>query len=63
MSCACPDVSDFRHKYVKMFLLNIWSEYQNLVKKFQAFFEDINNMQTEFPRSGMHIRILAKGFN
>ena len=36
-SCTCVDVSDFKHRVVKMFLLNIWSEYQKLVYKFQVF--------------------------
>ena len=35
-SFACTDVSDFKLKGVKMFLLNIWSQHQNVVKKFQA---------------------------
>ena len=33
-SCACTDISDFKHSGEKMFLMNISSEYQNLVKKF-----------------------------
>ena len=36
-SCTCVDVSDFKHSVVKIFLLNIWSEYQKLVYKFQVF--------------------------
>ena len=36
-NCAYIDVSDFEHSGEKMFLLNISSEYQNLVKTFQAF--------------------------
>ena len=35
-SCACADFSDFKYRSVKISLLNIWSEYQNLVKKLQA---------------------------
>ena len=31
--CACADVSDFKHRDVKMLLLNILSEHWNLVKK------------------------------
>ena len=36
MSCACEDVSNFKHSDVKMLLLNPWSECKNLVKKLQA---------------------------
>ena len=31
VSCACADLSDFEHRVVNIFLLNNWSEYQNLV--------------------------------
>ena len=36
-NCAFADVLDFEHRDVRMFLLNIWLDYQNLVEKFQAF--------------------------
>ena len=52
-SCTCADVADFTHRSVKMFPLNIWSEYRNLVKKIISFVDDINNMLTKFPRSWM----------
>ena len=35
-SCACADFSDFKDRRVRISLLNIWSEYQNLVQKLQA---------------------------
>ena len=35
-SCACPDVSNFKHNGVKIILLNLWWEWQNLVRKYQA---------------------------
>ena len=37
-----------------MFLLKLGSELQNLVKKFAVQYENINKLQTAFPRSGMH---------
>ena len=37
-----------------MFLLKLGSELQNLVKKFAVRYENINKLQTAFPRSGMH---------
>ena len=36
-----------------MFLLKLGSELQNLVKKFAVQYENINKLQTGFPRSGM----------
>ena len=36
-----------------MFPLKLGSELQNLVKKIPIRYEDINKIQTEFPRSGM----------
>ena len=36
-SCACADVSAFKYSGLNMLLLNIWSVYQNLIKKFQTF--------------------------
>ena len=36
-----------------MFLLKLGSELQNLVKKFAVQYENINKLQTAFPRSGM----------
>ena len=47
----CPD---FKYSDVKMFLLKLVSELQNLVKKFAVQYENINKLQTAFPRSGMH---------
>ena len=32
-SCACADVSKFKFRGVKMFLLNLWSECKNIVIK------------------------------
>ena len=37
-----------------MFLLKLGSKLQNLVKKFAVQYENINKLQTAFPRSGMH---------
>ena len=37
-----------------MFLLKLGSELQNLVKKFAVQYENINKLQTAFPRSRMH---------
>ena len=45
-----------------MFLLKLRSELQNLFKKFAVQYENINKLQTAFPRngifprSGMHMR-------
>ena len=39
-----------------MFLLKLGSEVQNLVKKSEVQYENINKLQTAFPRSGMHRR-------
>ena len=45
-----------------MFLLKLGSELQNLFKKFAVQYENINKLQTAFPRngifprSGMHMR-------
>ena len=33
---ACADISDIKYKGVKIFLLKLGSEIQNLVKSFQA---------------------------
>ena len=33
-SCACADVSDFKYRDVKLFLLKLGAKLQNLVKKF-----------------------------
>ena len=33
--CACADVLDFKYKNLKIFLLQLGSELQNLIKKFQ----------------------------
>ena len=30
MSCVCADVSNFKQMGVKVFVQNIWQEYQNL---------------------------------
>ena len=38
MCCACADVSDFKNRNVKIFLLKICSEYQNLVEKLEAIY-------------------------
>ena len=38
MCCACADVSDFKNRSVKIFLLKICSEYQNLVEKLEAIY-------------------------
>ena len=37
-----------------MFSLELEPELQNLVKKIPIRYEDINKMEAEFPRSGMH---------
>lgn len=50
--CACADFSNFKHKCVKVFLLNLCSECQNSVKKSTSRFKDINHIQTEFLRNG-----------
>lgn len=52
--CASADVSDFKHSGVKMFLLNTWSEHQNLKNsrwKISSYFQNINNIELEFPQS------------
>ena len=54
--CACADVLNFKYRDVKIFLLKLGSELQNLIKKFQSVLKkEINKMQIAFPRSGMHI--------
>ena len=44
-----------------MFLLKLGSELQNLVKKFAVQYENINKLQTAFPRSGMHRGLFSEG--
>ena len=34
--CACPDVSHFEYMDLKMFLLKLGSELQNLIKTFES---------------------------
>ena len=34
--CACADVLNFNYRDLKMFILKLGSEMQNLVKKFQS---------------------------
>ena len=51
--CACADVLNFKYRDLKMFLLKLGSELQNLIKKIPTNSEDINKIQTAFPRSGM----------
>ena len=50
-SHACADVSNFKLRSVKVYLLNLCSECQNFVKKTPSHFEDIKNVSTKFPRS------------
>ena len=33
--CACADVSNFKYRNLKMFLVKLESELQNLIKKLQ----------------------------
>ena len=61
VSRVCADVSDFEHRGVKMFLLKIWSEYQNLVRKFQAFLKiqtisKLNFHKVEYTRWTIFLR-------
>ena len=44
-----------------MFLLKPDSELQNLFKKFPVQYENINKLQTAFPRSGMHRGLFSEG--
>ena len=46
-------VSKFRHRDVKISVLKLWSEFQNLVKKAPNLFEFINNKENESPRVGV----------
>ena len=39
-----------------MFLLKLRSELQNLFKKFAVQYENINKLQTAFPRNGIFPR-------
>lgn len=36
-SCACVEISNFKHRNVKMFLLNFWWEFKNLDKNLKLF--------------------------
>ena len=51
--CACADVLNFKYRDIKIFLLKLGSELQNLIKKIPTHSEDTNKIQTAFPRSGM----------
>ena len=44
---------NFKYRGVKMFLFKLASQLLNLVKKIILHSENINKMQTEFPRSGI----------
>ena len=58
-SCAYANVSDFKYMDVKMFLLKFRSELQNLVRS-PVSYQDINKIQTEFPRNGIHRGFVGK---
>ena len=47
-SCACADASNFERKDVKIFLLNLWSVCEKLVKKFQANLKIWTKCRTNF---------------
>ena len=50
--CTWVDVLNFKYRDLKMFLLELGSELQNLIKKFESVLKK-NKMQTSFPRSGI----------
>ena len=61
--CACANVSDFKYRDVKIFLVKI-SKYVKIraIKfglKIPIHYKDLNKTQTEFPSNGSGMR---KGF-
>ena len=51
--CACAEVLNFKYEGLKMFLLKLESELQKFGWKILSRFENINNMQIEFPLCGI----------
>ena len=50
--CTRVDVLNFKYRDLKMFLLELGSELQNLIEKFESVLKE-NKMQISFPRSGI----------
>ena len=48
------NISSFKRRRVNVFLLDVWSECQNLIKNNTSHFKDINNMQADTQQGGMH---------
>ena len=36
MICACADISNYKHRDVKLLLLKLWLDFQNVIKKFHV---------------------------
>ena len=53
--CACADVLDFKYSDLKMFLLILGSELQNLIKKFQPVLKYKQNTDCISTRSNAHL--------
>ena len=53
--CACADVLDFKYSDLKMFLLILGSELQNLIKKFQPVLKYKQNTDCISTRWNAHL--------